>query len=306
MSQLSNVRNASDWGLIIQGLLIFLSAVIGVVGYYVQGRLKSKEKKEEELMKQSMHIRELKLKKINEKLMRFLAPCSQLCFNLQTHKGYFFDYAEKCYPEEWARYKVEKDKRGSYGKGEYNKSFTFVGEEIEKIMKDNPQSEFSKRYRQNMKVLVYSYAMPINDLIQQYGQSLSIRGDKDAYKKRFPCVANNGLLRNVFITQMCRWACEFKAIIEEEWDKGIYDTVFTVINPYPEQVLRHFLGQLSEIRELENEYGIDKNKIFLDSGSSNEPPSNKKTAEIKKTAKYAVVGGIAGTAGAIVAVANNN
>ena len=61
---------------------------------------------------------------------------------------------------------------------------------------------------------------------------------------------------------MCRWACEFKAIIEEEWDKGIYDTVFTVVNPYPEQVLRHFLGQLSEIRELENEYGIDKNKIF--------------------------------------------
>ena len=45
MSQISNVRNASDWGLIIQGLLIFLSAIIGVVGYYVQGRLKSKEKK---------------------------------------------------------------------------------------------------------------------------------------------------------------------------------------------------------------------------------------------------------------------
>ena len=32
---------------------------------------------------------------------------------------------------------------------------------------------------------------------------------------------------------------------------SIYDTPFTVVNPYPEQVLRHFLGQLSEIRELE-------------------------------------------------------
>ena len=72
------------------------------------------------------------------------------------------------------QYKVEKDKRGSYGKGEYNKSFTFVGEEIEKIMKDNPESNFLK-VRQNMKILVYSYAMPLNDLIQQYGQSLSIR-----------------------------------------------------------------------------------------------------------------------------------
>lgn len=46
MSEISASRNASDIGLIVQGILIFLSAVIGVVGYYVQGRLKSKEKKE--------------------------------------------------------------------------------------------------------------------------------------------------------------------------------------------------------------------------------------------------------------------
>ena len=46
MSELPTSRNASDIGLIVQGILIFLSAVIGVVGYYVQGRLKSKEKKE--------------------------------------------------------------------------------------------------------------------------------------------------------------------------------------------------------------------------------------------------------------------
>ena len=153
------------------------------MGYYVQGRLKSKEKKEEEIMKQSMHIRELKLKKINEKLMRFLAPCSQLCFNLQTHKGYFFDYAEKCYPES-GHTRLKKTKEDRMEK-ENTTTFTFVGEEIEKIMKDNPESKFSKRYRQNMKILVYSYAMPLNDLIQQYGQSLSIRGDKDAYKRGF-------------------------------------------------------------------------------------------------------------------------
>ena len=186
MTELSTTRNASDIGLIVQGILIFLSAVIGVVGYYVQGRLKSKEKKEEELMRQAMHIRELKLKKINEKLMLFLAPCSQLCFNLVTHKGYFYDYAEKIYPEEWKRWKEVKSDWGSYGKGEYNKSWTFVGEEIEKTMKENPDIEFSKRYRQCMRVLVYEFALPASKLIQQYGQSLSVRGDKDKYKKRFP------------------------------------------------------------------------------------------------------------------------
>ena len=46
MSEISTSRNASDIGLIVQGVLIFLSAVIGVIGYYVQGRMKSKEKKQ--------------------------------------------------------------------------------------------------------------------------------------------------------------------------------------------------------------------------------------------------------------------
>ena len=40
MTELSTTRNASDIGLIVQGILIFLSAVIGVLGYYVQGSLK--------------------------------------------------------------------------------------------------------------------------------------------------------------------------------------------------------------------------------------------------------------------------
>ena len=255
-------------------------------------------------MKQAMHIRELKLKKINEKLMLFLAPCSQLCFNLVTHKGYFYDYVEKIYPEEWKRWKEIKAKWGSYGKGEYNKSFTFVGEEIEKIMKDDPETEFAKRYRQTMRVLVYKYGMPATELIQKYGQSLSVRGDKDAYKRRFPCIATNGLLRNVFITQFCRWTYEFKIIIEEEWDHENYNTCFPVINPYPEQVLRHFLGQLSEVRELENEFGIDINKMFDDFTQQND--AIPKNSPVKSKGKYAVAGGLAGgAAGAIVAVATN-
>ena len=40
----STSANASDVGLIVQGTLIFLSAIAAIVGYYVQGRLKSKER----------------------------------------------------------------------------------------------------------------------------------------------------------------------------------------------------------------------------------------------------------------------
>ena len=44
MSTVGASNNASDIGLIVQGTLILLSAVVAVCGYYVQGRLKSKER----------------------------------------------------------------------------------------------------------------------------------------------------------------------------------------------------------------------------------------------------------------------
>ena len=114
------------------------------------------------------------------------------------------------------------------------------------------------------------------------------------------------MLRNVFITQMCRWTYEFKLIIEEEWGKDMFTTCFPVVNPYPEQVLRHFLGQLSEVRELENEYGIDMNKIFDDVGNNNNTQTTEQDEQkLKSKGKYAVAAGLGGTAGAIVAVATN-
>ena len=93
---------------------------------------------------------------------------------------------------------------------------------------------------------------------------------------------------------------------EEEWDKDMFTTCFPVVNPYPEQVLRHFLGQLSEVRELENEYGIDMNKIFDDVGNNNNTQTTEQDEQkLKSKGKYAVAAGLGGTAGAIVAVATN-
>ena len=62
---------------------------------------------------------------------------------------------------------------------------------------------------------------------------------------------------------------------------------------------------MSEVRELENEFGIDINKMFDDLGASKQD-AIPKNSPVKSKGKYAVVGGLAGgAAGAIVAVATN-
>ena len=48
----NNSTNASDVGLIVQGTLIFLSAVVGVLGYVIQSRLSQKEAARQLLIQQ--------------------------------------------------------------------------------------------------------------------------------------------------------------------------------------------------------------------------------------------------------------
>ena len=50
----NNSTNASDVGLIVQGTLIFLSAVVGVLGYVIQSRLSQKEAARQLLIQQKL------------------------------------------------------------------------------------------------------------------------------------------------------------------------------------------------------------------------------------------------------------
>ena len=59
-------RNASDVGLIVQGTLIFLSAVVAVLGYLVQSKLK---RKEEKLASERQHDAEIRQLKLQNRLM---------------------------------------------------------------------------------------------------------------------------------------------------------------------------------------------------------------------------------------------
>ena len=47
----------------------------------------------------------------------------------------------------------------------------------------------------------------------------------------------------------CAWTAEMKTIIEQEWDKGIFDHTFTVIAPYPTHCISLLSGMLSDLKK---------------------------------------------------------
>ena len=251
-------NSASDIGLIVQGTLILLSAIVAVCGYYVQGRLKSKERQREISDQRREAALQVRLETLRQKISIFVGPCVQHCLNIQTNFGYLTDWAKERYPTEHKLHMDEMEAKGFTGKrhwqGHWNKKYTIVGKGIEQIVKDEPNSELGRNYRRSMRCTVEKYAVPLADLINQHGQYLQHWGDKEAWKKKFPGSASNGLARNLFPTQMVRWTHEYLEILKA-WDEKDFTDVFPVINPFPGNCIMQFTAMISDLREMENEAG---------------------------------------------------
>ena len=82
MNSASDESNST--ALIIQGTLIFLSAVVAIGGYYVQGRLKSKERHREVQIARMEELHRGRLKVVRDKMTRFVGPAHflALTFNM--------------------------------------------------------------------------------------------------------------------------------------------------------------------------------------------------------------------------------
>ena len=65
---------------IIQGVLIFLSACVAVVGHIVQSNLRAKERKQELRNKHEQYLRENDLKNTREQIEMFIGPAYMLSF----------------------------------------------------------------------------------------------------------------------------------------------------------------------------------------------------------------------------------
>jgi hypothetical protein len=178
MSTVGASNNASDIGLIVQGTLILLSAIVAVLGYYVQGRLKARERVKEMAETKSAAAREVRLKTLRKKIAIFVGPCVQYCLNIQTNFGYLGDWVKERHPDECKRYRDEEDAEGRSTKklwsGFWNKRYSIVGTYVEQLIKKDPSSELARHYIRIMKVTVQNYAVPLAELINLHGRTFYV------------------------------------------------------------------------------------------------------------------------------------
>jgi hypothetical protein len=181
---MSQAAFASDTALIVQGLLIFSAAVVGVIGYYVQSKLAAKARQRELLIARQEHLRQLELSRIREKLDTFIGPVSflqhsfsgQLLGTVQVRMGEFF-------PQEHAQHKALFKEKGGWpaafqGKAKFALMdgiyFGEAGASVSRQLTSAPDSEAAQLYRQVMRRLVLDYAVPLADLIKAYGGHLQV------------------------------------------------------------------------------------------------------------------------------------
>jgi hypothetical protein len=273
--------NASDVGLIVQGTLIFLSSLVAVLGYFIQSKMRLKEKQREKKMQDATKLNDIKLARIREKATKFIGPAAENAMTIGSHLSYLRDYTEKVYPEEWKRFRAQENGPGvgwnngpgtegpqtnkRNWNGQWNRRWTLVGSEIEQLMREDPTSPYAVNYRQNMRAVVETNGRPLALLINLHGQSLQHWGNKAEYKKKFPVAATNGMLRNLFPVQLVRWVAEMDQIIKQQWDKEVFASFWPVVNPYPTQIWSHFTSMMTAIRELEVELGLASHQISKDS-----------------------------------------
>ena len=104
---------ASDVGLIVQGTLIFLSAVVGVFGYLIQAKMARKAETRRREEDKAAKANEMLLHHIETKISLFIGPASALALASARAMFQFRASAKEDYPQECAEYEAIREERVS-------------------------------------------------------------------------------------------------------------------------------------------------------------------------------------------------
>lgn len=283
-------NNASNIVVIVQSVLFFLSAVVAVVGYLIQSKLKMKEQKEEMKRVHEQKLKEMKLLRIREKLDTFLSPAM-----VQGIKFYGI-YHETLAPqgflprkmfignEKEAKYNMEKTMDGLTNKGvtkywnslgiKYSDIFklqptmnlipSFVGPEIEEQIRQNPESEIGKLYIRSCERLILNCGKKAAVLIETFVEHLGEFCSLEEYAEQFPIVKDSYMKRITILSQFICFIDEFEYIINKYWVNKDYSLLFPMNNFYPTLFGLDLNGHLNRITTQEAELGSNhKNMIGI-------------------------------------------
>ncbi len=293
--------NASDHGLIIQGTLILLSAIVGVLGYIIQSRLKraaearlheraSAQARFEQQLKRDDHLRAARLQHLYRIREEILSPMIALNDSGAFLWAQWVQHTLMA-PPDYSRNAilVVKDEPNpapsvlaAFGhvcpnfhvrfmKGDYYGQWMLVPDDVAAGMKANPTGRLAVSYRRTIRLMVSQYYAPLSAILTSKMNVLDLP-DSDEFKRTYHCYASDLIwLRKHIFLQMVAWTAEMRDIISEEWDKGEVGQLHTRFSPYPMVFGRYLSGYLTrmklEISELE--MGLVAHNVFDDTKANN-------------------------------------
>ena len=270
MSSMVGGGNASDIGLIVQGLLIFLASVVGILGFIVKGRIERKAKQREDDLQYMQHLRRLNLERIRLQISSFVGPAAMHSMAIWSqfwnstvagnHEKTFDKLSGGLVSEYFISINFSFQ---AFMKGHINDLRSWVGPACEQRMREDPESLLALTYRSVMKRLVQRSAVPLTGLIENHGQVLSQFITVDEFKERFPCSAQDGWLRNSFYNSFINWTYEFLEIIDA-WSRKDYRLLFPQHAVYPAQLTPYLINQLTALRKKETKLGTADHKVTSD------------------------------------------
>eukprot|EP00943_MAST-04B_sp_MAST-4B-sp1_P005127 g5127.t1 len=263
--------NASDVGLIVQGTLIFLSACVAIVGYWVQGQLRAKERRREIDIARSEKLHQARLATVRKKITEFVGPAH---FMLLTLNMTFFDLRTrglaKFYKEEAEiqakRIKEEDIGFGSFMKGKWNEMTAerFFGTEMMNKLKQEKDGPAACHFRKIVSRCFRKLLIPIAEMIKQNAGYLQEWESKEKFSELYPVAKGKGMERNRFLVQFVQFSIEMEAVVED-WDEGKnLDVFWTTQCPYPFQAGMYMIRMMTKLREMENEEGLASHVIADD------------------------------------------
>ena len=293
LASANRTTNASDVGLIVQGTLILLSALVAVGGYFIQGRLRKKERRVESEEKHKDYLRKAELDLLREKLKTFVGPATGLvmsvwntmwrnCFSEAMLKGMGAherhgagvprqNLNSLAGGDRISRHWNGPVEEGHMGftffpgmmKGTFNGVTSLVGKEVEAEIRADPSSELSRHYFRVCRRMVERYAVPLRALIAAHSQTLDMRLSAAEFKEQFPVLAGAGWLRNLLYLDFIEWTTSFEEILAA-WDGNDYTLLWPPEGDFPLQLTRSLTDQLTEIREKETALGTATHKVLAE------------------------------------------
>lgn len=269
---------------ILQGTLILLAAAVGVGGYLVQSRLKAKARAEEHRQSHSAELRRLELARVREKLDTFAGPLqislselTNLLFTTfipTTARTLVFGSQRECemhshHLDQLTGGKVTEffaehstlDVTEFLIRGERNLLPSFVGPEVESMVREHPESEIADVYFTTCRRIL-TVCRRASDLINRYAGHLFQLQTMEKYLADWPACRGAIQSRFLMLSQIMTFTTELADIVERKWAKGDYSLLYPRLNKFPLGGIMYCMKQAIAIRARETELGLEKHAKF--------------------------------------------